>query len=64
MSHISWQKSSHSPEGNTCVEIAAADDVILLRESDNPEKVITTSRTKLEALILGVKAGEFDHFTA
>ena len=61
-----WQKSSFSGggDGADCMEVATDDGTIYLRESDNPEAVITTSPKKLKAFILGVKAGEFDHFTA
>jgi hypothetical protein len=58
MSHALWQKSSYSSEGTP----AAADDAVLLRGGDDPEKVVTTFWTKLKAFILGVKAGEFRHF--
>lgn len=56
-----WQKSSYSEATGNCVEIRTHDGRIEVRESDNPGEIITTTRTKLEALILGVKAGEFDH---
>ncbi|KWT63200.1 hypothetical protein ADL21_03995 [Streptomyces albus subsp. albus] len=56
-----WQKSSYSePEGN-CVELRRHGSSIELRESDNPDAVISTTREKLEALIVGVKGGGFDH---
>ncbi|MGW6454654.1 DUF397 domain-containing protein [Streptomyces sp. NPDC055078] len=60
---IGWQKSSFSgSDGNQdCVELAGVDGVIKLRESDDPEQIVTTSVEKLRAFILGVKAGEFDH---
>ena len=60
---LKWQKSAFSGEGASCVEIAAADDVIHIRESDQPHETITTTPTKLKAFIQGIKAGEFDHFT-
>ncbi|MGN5379602.1 DUF397 domain-containing protein [Streptomyces sp. MUSC 14] len=60
---IAWQKSSFSGGGGEqCLEAAESDGRILLRESDDPDVVVTTSREKLAAFILGVKAGEFDHF--
>ncbi|MEW1721819.1 DUF397 domain-containing protein [Streptomyces sp. NPDC093109] len=63
MPDYGWQKSSHSGEGNGCVHIAAADDgSIKLVESDDPDIIVTTTPAKLHAFILGVKAGEFDHF--
>lgn len=60
MSSIRWQKSSYSSEGNACVEIAVAAEVILIRESDDPETVVSTTPEKLSAFIRGIKAGEFD----
>ncbi|MFW6695858.1 DUF397 domain-containing protein [Streptomyces sp. MAR4 CNX-425] len=60
---IRWQKSSFSSggDGGQCIELAAIADNIVLRESDDPETVVTTNRHKLRAFLLGVKAGEFDH---
>ncbi|WP_329078386.1 DUF397 domain-containing protein [Streptomyces niveus] len=60
---INWQKSSFSGSGAQCVEIAEHNGDILMRESDDPNTVTTTSRDKFAAFIAGVKAGEFDHFT-
>lgn len=63
MSIYDWQKSSYSGTGGNCVYVSAADDgTIKLRESDDPDTVVTTTPEKLRAFILGVKAGEFDHF--
>jgi hypothetical protein len=60
---IQWQKSSFSGGGGeNCVEVAQHDGNIVMRESDAPGDIITTSRDKLAAFIKGVKAGEFDHF--
>ncbi|MEV5674281.1 MULTISPECIES: DUF397 domain-containing protein [unclassified Streptomyces] len=60
---IEWQKSSFSGGGGEqCVEIAEHAGEILMRESDAPGAVTTTSRAKFAAFIEGVKAGEFDHF--
>ncbi|MEU3370928.1 DUF397 domain-containing protein [Streptomyces sp. NPDC006711] len=60
---IKWQKSSFSGADNnqSCVELAPADGMIKIRESDDPDVVVTTSVHKLRAFVLGVKAGEFDH---
>ncbi|WP_371777061.1 DUF397 domain-containing protein [Streptomyces sp. NBC_01438] len=59
---IQWRKStkSSSAEGNNCLELADAGGEILMRESDNPDVVIRTSRAKLRAFLGGAKAGEFD----
>ncbi|MDX3853242.1 DUF397 domain-containing protein [Streptomyces sp. AK02-01A] len=61
--HIVWQKSSFSgaDDNQNCVELARADGQIMMRESDAPDMVVTTSPEKLRAFLLGVKAGEFDH---
>ncbi|MEU9789148.1 DUF397 domain-containing protein [Streptomyces sparsogenes] len=65
MSEIQWRKSSYSEqnEGN-CVEVAQTPDAtILLRESDEPHTVITTTPATLRALTRAVKAGRFDHLS-
>ncbi|MFJ8471995.1 DUF397 domain-containing protein [Kitasatospora sp. NPDC094011] len=64
MPELSWQKSSFSggDAGNSCLELAiGADPIRHLRESDEPDTVITTTVTKLRSFLLGAKAGEFDH---
>ncbi|MFE4397089.1 MULTISPECIES: DUF397 domain-containing protein [Streptomycetaceae] len=64
MKQLNWQKSSFSGEEANCVEIASADDLLYIRESDDPTAVVTTTPTKLAAWLHSAKAGEFDHFTA
>lgn len=45
------------------IEIAyGEDDAVHLRETSAPENVVTTTREKWNAFVLGVQAGEFDHF--
>ncbi|AUY50164.1 DUF397 domain-containing protein [Streptomyces sp. CB01881] len=64
MYSISWQKSSYSDAegGNNCLEVApGTGDARHLRESDDPDVIVTTTTTKLRAFILGAKAGAFDH---
>jgi Domain of unknown function (DUF397) len=54
MAHgIAWQKSSFSSGGDAanCVEVAVAQEALLLRESDEPHTVIATTGTGLAALI-------------
>lgn len=60
---INWQKSSFSgPDDNqSCIELAPVEGSIKMRESDDPDVIVTTSVAKLRAFVLGVKAGEFDH---
>ncbi|MEV7355579.1 DUF397 domain-containing protein [Kitasatospora sp. NPDC091276] len=64
MQELTWQKSSFSGEEANCVEIASDSNFVYIRESDDPAHIVTTTRTKLNAWLLGAKAGEFDHFTA
>jgi hypothetical protein len=56
-----WQKSSYSNENQNCVEVAPRGGAILVRESNDPDVILTTTPEELRAFILGVKAGEFDH---
>ncbi|MEV7195948.1 DUF397 domain-containing protein [Streptomyces sp. NPDC093510] len=51
-----WQKSTFSPDGSDCVYVATAPDGTLrLRESDDPDVILTTSRIQLGALITAYK---------
>ncbi|MFG2914031.1 DUF397 domain-containing protein [Kitasatospora sp. NPDC048298] len=63
MTHLNWQKSSFSSDQANCVEIASANELIYIRESDDPATIVTTTPTKLRTWIHGAKAGEFDHLT-
>ncbi|MFE4976292.1 DUF397 domain-containing protein [Kitasatospora sp. NPDC056651] len=64
MAALNWQKSSYSSESVNCVFVAAVPDgTVAIRESDDPDVIITTQPDKLRALLRGVKAGEFDHLT-
>jgi hypothetical protein len=57
MQTLHWQKSSYSGDGSNCVNVAAAPTGALhLRESDEPDVVLTTTPARLHALILGLKA--------
>ncbi|MDP5313529.1 DUF397 domain-containing protein [Streptomyces poriferorum] len=61
-----WTRAA--PEGEPgpgpWIEIAfgEGDDLVHLRETSDPENVVTTTRSKWEAFAKGVRAGEFDHF--
>ena len=59
-----WQKSSFSHADGECVELAAVDGAVRLRESDDPHVVITTAPHPLGALIRAIKAGKFDNLSA
>ncbi len=55
---IQWQKSSFSGggDGNECVELALNHGVLLLRESDDPTRILSVASTGLAELLrrLGV----------
>ncbi|GAA1295480.1 DUF397 domain-containing protein [Streptomyces javensis] len=62
MSTRDWQKSSYSAQGNACLYISALDNAtIRLRESDEPNTILTTNPAALGALIRSAKAGRLDH---
>ncbi|MFE1289512.1 DUF397 domain-containing protein [Streptomyces sp. NPDC058751] len=48
-----WQKSSFSGpgDGNECVELAQVEDTLLLRESDDPERILSVTPQGLAALL-------------
>ncbi|GAA3359797.1 hypothetical protein GCM10017744_039870 [Streptomyces antimycoticus] len=57
-----WRKSSYSSEGNACLYVSALDNAtIRLRESDEPETILTTNPGTLRDLIRSAKAGRLDH---
>ncbi|NEW77447.1 DUF397 domain-containing protein [Streptomyces rapamycinicus] len=55
-----WRKSTHSPNSSNCVNVAASDRAVLLRESDDPDVILTTTPAALRAFIRDAKAGAFD----
>ncbi|MFD8707378.1 DUF397 domain-containing protein [Kitasatospora sp. NPDC059648] len=63
MSSPTWQKSSYSGSSNACVEVRVTEGGIELRESDEGEMVLRTTRPEFAAFLRGAKAGEFDHLT-
>jgi hypothetical protein len=54
---IQWQKSTFSSgsDGANCVELAAAKEELLLRESDDPTRILTVTRDGLAALLLQIR---------
>jgi hypothetical protein len=57
----SWRKSSYSVNGTACVELAGADDAVLLRDSKHPDQGhLTFTKAELAAFVAGCKDGEFD----
>ncbi|MCX5237522.1 DUF397 domain-containing protein [Streptomyces prunicolor] len=56
MPETTWQKSSYSGSGdNNCVELAASDTTLTLRESNNPTAVLHTHHPQLAALLRHIK---------
>ncbi|SFC27597.1 DUF397 domain-containing protein [Streptomyces aidingensis] len=47
-----------------CFEVAAEGDLVFIRQTDEPAKIVTTTRAKWDAFVLGVQNNEFDHFVA
>ncbi|GAA3807108.1 DUF397 domain-containing protein [Streptomyces phyllanthi] len=57
MPPFTWQKSTFSPDGSDCVYVATPHDgTILLRESDEPEAILSTGPRQLQALITSVRS--------
>ncbi|MFG2846798.1 DUF397 domain-containing protein [Kitasatospora sp. NPDC048296] len=60
----SWQKSSFSGDTANCIYLAVAPDgSVKIRESDDPDTIITTTPDRFRAFLHGAKVGEFDHLT-
>jgi len=58
---LRWTKSSFSKEGD-CVEIAATDDAILVRDSkDKSGPMLHFTPSEWDAFLAGAAAGEFKH---
>nr|WP_063738755.1 DUF397 domain-containing protein [Streptomyces peucetius] len=56
MSRLTWQKSSYSNAAVNCVNIAVAPDgTVRLRESDDPEVILLTTREGLAGLVAAIK---------
>ncbi|MCT2592914.1 DUF397 domain-containing protein [Streptomyces sp. N2-109] len=62
MSDLNWIRATDDPDAE-CIEVAAGEgDLVHLRQSDDPENVVTTTQAKWDAFVLGVQNNEFDHF--
>ncbi|MFI0777101.1 DUF397 domain-containing protein [Streptomyces sp. NPDC021212] len=64
MSARVWRKSSYSQQGANCLYVAApAPHTIALRESDDPDVILTTTPATLGTFIRAAKAGTLDRLT-
>lgn len=56
-----WVKARRSVATNACVEVAAAGDLVALRNSRDPAVVLLFTRAELRAFLGGAVDGDFDH---
>ncbi|KUJ68090.1 regulator [Streptomyces albus subsp. albus] len=63
---VVWQKSRHSNSQGSCVEFARLPGgEVAMRNSRHPDgPALVYTPAEIEALLLGVKDGEFDHLAA
>ncbi|MFF2081015.1 DUF397 domain-containing protein [Kitasatospora sp. NPDC058162] len=61
MSSSAWQKSSYSGASDNCVEVRSIDGLLEVRESDQGDVIVRTTRRSLADFLQSAKAGEFDH---
>ncbi|GAA0414422.1 DUF397 domain-containing protein [Streptomyces luteireticuli] len=60
---LDWIPATDDPARPEYLEVAFdGEGQVYLRENLHPEKVVITTERKWDAFVLGVKAGEFDHF--
>jgi Domain of unknown function (DUF397) len=58
---LRWIKATKSYGGSACVELAPSGEFILLRDSKNPDVLLSYSAAEIDAFLDGAKRGEFDH---
>ncbi|MFJ5261008.1 DUF397 domain-containing protein [Streptomyces sp. NPDC088387] len=66
LSGVAWQKSRHSNSQGSCVEFAQLPGGrVAVRNSNFPDgPALVYTRAEIEAMLLGIKDGEFDHLVA
>jgi len=64
--HLTWKKSRRSSANGACVELAVVPEGgVAVRNSRFPDgPVLVYTDAEIEALILGVKDGDFDELLA
>lgn len=56
MVELHWCKSSFSEDGgNNCIEVAATNEGVILRESEDPAHTLTARRAAFRALLGSIK---------
>lgn len=56
-----WRKSTASNASGECVEVAFADDAVLVRQSHDPSgPLLSFSHSEWTAFLAGARSGEFD----
>ncbi|HEY2946952.1 MAG TPA: DUF397 domain-containing protein [Micromonosporaceae bacterium] len=64
LSMLTWRRSRHSSASGNCVEVAALPDAggVAVRNSRDPGgPALIYTAAEIEAFILGVRDGDFDH---
>lgn len=59
-----WIKAKRSYASTQCVELATADDEVLMRSSRSPEVLIRHTAAEFAVFLEAAKNGEFDHLVA
>jgi hypothetical protein len=60
MNEPHWRKASYS-DNTHCVEVAEAGDLVLVRDSKDPDGPhLTLTREQFAGWLAGVRAGEYD----
>jgi hypothetical protein len=56
---VAWRKSAECGNGE-CVEVAASNDSVLIRNSQQPDKVLAFTAAEWAVFARGMRLGEFD----
>lgn len=57
---VEWRKSSFCDTGISCAEVACEHERYLIRNSNDPDVVLSFTKDEWKAFVYGVEAGEFD----
>lgn len=58
---VRWIRASRRHNARECAEVAIDGDIIVLRDSRNPDVHLRFTRPEMAAFIDGARRGEFDH---